>query len=175
MNIFESLENLNVSEECFNDIVGIVEEYINELKDDLKLKVGKMRVNNAFNSIKRQLVSAARAKDAYNNGDSDAVADNAANAVYHKLKANDNTFKANRFAYLFGKNAKSPEAKQQLLDHIAKGQAEGQKMQKALSQGMNNFTAHKLGQHQEKLAKLGTEATNNPDNKEAEAKYQKQR
>lgn len=30
--IFESLENLNVSEECFNDILGIVEEYINELK-----------------------------------------------------------------------------------------------------------------------------------------------
>ena len=30
MNIFESLENLNVSEECFNDIVGIVEEIINE-------------------------------------------------------------------------------------------------------------------------------------------------
>ena len=31
--IFESLENLNVSEECFNDIVGIIEEYILELKD----------------------------------------------------------------------------------------------------------------------------------------------
>ena len=30
MNIFESLENLNVSEECFNDIVGIVEELITE-------------------------------------------------------------------------------------------------------------------------------------------------
>ena len=32
MSIFESLENLNVSEECFNDIVEIVEEIINELK-----------------------------------------------------------------------------------------------------------------------------------------------
>jgi len=30
MNIFENLENLNVSKECFEDIVGIVEEYINE-------------------------------------------------------------------------------------------------------------------------------------------------
>ena len=30
MDIFESLENLNVSEECFNDIISIVEEYINE-------------------------------------------------------------------------------------------------------------------------------------------------
>ena len=30
MNIFESLENLNVSEECYNDIVGLVEEYIQE-------------------------------------------------------------------------------------------------------------------------------------------------
>lgn len=33
MDIFESLENLQVSEECFNDILNIVEEYILELKD----------------------------------------------------------------------------------------------------------------------------------------------
>lgn len=31
MNIFESLENLNVSEECFEDIIGLVEEYIHEV------------------------------------------------------------------------------------------------------------------------------------------------
>ena len=31
MDIFESLENLNVSEECFEDIVGLVEMYLNEL------------------------------------------------------------------------------------------------------------------------------------------------
>ena len=30
MDIFESLENLNVSEECFDDIMGIVEEFLNE-------------------------------------------------------------------------------------------------------------------------------------------------
>ena len=30
MSIFESLENLNVSEECFDDIVSIVEEIISE-------------------------------------------------------------------------------------------------------------------------------------------------
>ena len=30
MDIFESLENLNVSEECFEDIIGIVEEILNE-------------------------------------------------------------------------------------------------------------------------------------------------
>ena len=33
MNIFESLENLNVSEECFDDIINIVEEIINQLND----------------------------------------------------------------------------------------------------------------------------------------------
>lgn len=33
--IFENLENLNVSEECFEDIVNIVEEHINELLDML--------------------------------------------------------------------------------------------------------------------------------------------
>lgn len=30
MDIFESLENLNVSEECFEDIVGLVEMYLSE-------------------------------------------------------------------------------------------------------------------------------------------------
>ena len=33
MDIFESLENLNVSEECFEDIAGLVEEYLNETSD----------------------------------------------------------------------------------------------------------------------------------------------
>ena len=35
MNIFESLENLNVSEECFEDIVSIVEEEIKKYKSGL--------------------------------------------------------------------------------------------------------------------------------------------
>ena len=35
MTIFESLENLNVSEECFNDIIIIVEEYINEVSANM--------------------------------------------------------------------------------------------------------------------------------------------
>ena len=33
MDIFESLENLPVSESCFDDIIGLVEEYINEISD----------------------------------------------------------------------------------------------------------------------------------------------
>ena len=38
MDIFESLENLNVSEECFNDIMGIVEEIINERNKENRQK-----------------------------------------------------------------------------------------------------------------------------------------
>jgi hypothetical protein len=34
MDIFESLENLSVSEECFDEIMGIVEEVINEYDSD---------------------------------------------------------------------------------------------------------------------------------------------
>ena len=41
MNIFESLENLAVSEECFDDIMGIVEEYINELNKYDQYRVDK--------------------------------------------------------------------------------------------------------------------------------------
>ena len=32
MDIFESLENLNVSEECFEDIVSIVEDILSQIK-----------------------------------------------------------------------------------------------------------------------------------------------
>ena len=34
MDIFEYLESLNVSEECFNSIINIVEKYINEMKPE---------------------------------------------------------------------------------------------------------------------------------------------
>ena len=34
MDIFEQLENLNVSDECFNDIISIVEELISETSDE---------------------------------------------------------------------------------------------------------------------------------------------
>lgn len=47
MNIFESLENLNVSEECFEDIVGLVEEYINEMNIFTVGKVNALRRKNA--------------------------------------------------------------------------------------------------------------------------------
>lgn len=35
MSIFESLESLNVSEECFDDIIGIVEELLGESTNDI--------------------------------------------------------------------------------------------------------------------------------------------
>lgn len=38
MDIFEQLENLNISEECFDDILSIIEEYINET-----ITVGKVK------------------------------------------------------------------------------------------------------------------------------------
>ena len=38
MNIFENLEQLNVSEECFDDILNIVEEIISETKKESKEK-----------------------------------------------------------------------------------------------------------------------------------------
>ena len=38
MDIFESLENLNVSEECFDDIMGIVEEILLERNQENKQK-----------------------------------------------------------------------------------------------------------------------------------------
>ena len=47
MDIFESLENLNVSEECFKDIINIVEKRINEVSDEL---ADKVLLNRAWNA-----------------------------------------------------------------------------------------------------------------------------
>ena len=53
--IFESLENLDISEECFNDIMGIVKEIINELYDSTVASSFKKRYNNyAQSSINAQ-------------------------------------------------------------------------------------------------------------------------
>ena len=41
MDIFESLENLPVSESCFEDIISIVEEYINEIYNQVVKRHGK--------------------------------------------------------------------------------------------------------------------------------------
>lgn len=52
MNIFESLENINVSEGCFNEIVTLVEEYINEISHETVNKVQNMRRANWDKAIK---------------------------------------------------------------------------------------------------------------------------
>ena len=52
--IFENLENLNVSEECFNDIMNIVEEIINEVSKEMHVQAAK----NSIPSRKRALLNA---------------------------------------------------------------------------------------------------------------------
>ena len=49
--IFESLENLNVSEECFNEIMGIVEEIISERNDRELLNRKKRRSKEYFSKL----------------------------------------------------------------------------------------------------------------------------
>jgi hypothetical protein len=58
MSIFESLENLNVSEECFDDIMGIVEEIINEV-------TSKKWAQSAQNSIYTRRNNVAGSKASY--------------------------------------------------------------------------------------------------------------
>lgn len=80
MNIFESLENLQVSESCFNSIIELVEEFINEkvTKDD-KEKVLKARKDREEKLSKRYSnIKNARYIDPYSyTGDEqlDAVVD----------------------------------------------------------------------------------------------------
>ena len=66
MNIFESLENLNVSEECFDDIIGIVEEYINELKAPNK-ETAQAVVDRKVNQLKDSSAKMGAARDTFKN------------------------------------------------------------------------------------------------------------
>lgn len=56
MNIFESLENLPISEECFDEIVGLVEEIINEVSM-------KKWVEAAKNSLPKRQEDAIKAEE----------------------------------------------------------------------------------------------------------------
>ena len=72
MDTFESLENLSVSEECFDDIVSIVEEYINETSDErahaASVETTK-RYNNARNAVIGTESMLKAGKDFYSKGE----------------------------------------------------------------------------------------------------------
>lgn len=51
MDIFESLENLNVSEECFDDILGIMEELLNESLKDMSDRLFSKHRNTSLADI----------------------------------------------------------------------------------------------------------------------------
>ena len=53
MDIFESLENLPISEECFNDIMGIVEEYINEVSVNMWKRAAKNSIPARTEAVKK--------------------------------------------------------------------------------------------------------------------------
>ena len=82
MDIFESLENLNVSEECFGDIVSIVEAIINEVSDEWK----QMHLDKAKDITQYFRNKYDRARDKYreerSSKNGDAVLD--ASALFSK-------------------------------------------------------------------------------------------
>lgn len=53
MDIFEQLENLNVSEECFDDILGIVEEYINEVSVNMWKRAAKNSIPSRIKAVRK--------------------------------------------------------------------------------------------------------------------------
>ena len=58
MDIFESLENLPVSEECFDEIMGIVEEIINEVSD----RIGRNKAGD-IGSAQEEAAKTAEGED----------------------------------------------------------------------------------------------------------------
>ena len=84
MNIFENLENLQVSEECFNDIMGLVEEYISEVSDEWK-QACKDSAREKSEYFKRKY---NEARDAYAENRSSKNGDKVLDAIVLSDKAN---------------------------------------------------------------------------------------
>ena len=88
MDIFESLENLPVSEACFEDIIGIVEEYIQE-KSDWTVKKWRKA---AISSLANRAQAYQRAEDDFER-EANKLSDDElqkreedAGAKYHRMK-----------------------------------------------------------------------------------------
>ena len=84
MNIFESLENLNVSEECFQSILSIAEEIINEVSD----KKYREKIEELRDGIKR-------AEEFKKNTKDDIIKDKLDNAIIsqeHRLNVSQDKY-----------------------------------------------------------------------------------
>lgn len=94
MNILENLENLNVSEECYNDILTLAEEYINEVSASMLKQAAK-------NSMYSRRIQAAGAKAAYDSAMNFAKDAPSADVAHReRVKAENNYGKAlNRYQH----------------------------------------------------------------------------
>ena len=59
MDIFENLENLNVSEECFNNIIALIEEEVKKYKSGLS----DATIDSMLAKRKEEVLAAIEKKD----------------------------------------------------------------------------------------------------------------
>jgi hypothetical protein len=117
MDIFESLENLKVSEECFEDIMELTEAYINELKDETKVAVIKKRIDNlvdATNAAKKSNSKFPR------EGSIDDQAVNLLDTAELVKKQKEMANKLNRSSRLAGRSIKDPAQRLEVKNYANK-------------------------------------------------------
>ena len=117
MSIFEDLENLNVSEECFDDIMGIVEEIISEFDENKKVATVKKRIDNLVDATKAAKESNAKFP---RKGSIDAQAANLLQTAELKKKQEEAARKVNKSATLASKNIKDPEKRREVINYAMK-------------------------------------------------------
>jgi hypothetical protein len=112
VSIFEELESLNVSEECFNDIMGIVEEIINEVSIGYLARKAKKSINRRKkeNAKAESLFKKAEEqckKNLFSDRDTKKSADDKWYAAFDARKrADDRLEHSKRFAKFLPKNSK---------------------------------------------------------------------
>ena len=119
MNIFESLENLNVSEECFDSILDIVEELLLEFDEAKKVAVIKKRIDNFVAATK----AAKESSQAYPKGNDASVNDKLASlrkTANLKNAQDEAARKLNRVGDLARTNIKDPANRKELRDYALK-------------------------------------------------------
>ena len=133
MNIFESLENLDVSEECFDDIMGLVEElvtYAQKKADDAKSRSKK------YTDRLRKVVKAKKENGTLDN----LTVDKALN----KVLANKYAERAEKAEKLANKAAYNQERDYNSIDD--KNEREGRKTWSAWDRRHGKDTKNAIGQ-----------------------------
>lgn len=158
MNIFESLENLNVSEECFNDIVQLVKYFVNEEELDMEkaYNSGRRHYKTQIKKLPGKIKAAIR-----DFNDARSKVFNAEQQVRDNFKSPEGEEAHKIFKQIKNKNYKDEDEKRALINkHRELQNQEESKLKPEIEKVTKPLIADRK-QKREKMSKLRSKDTKN--------------